>query len=127
MVLFYHLVHLPMKTKLKSIKILTTLPFLETIKRHHFVNAINVYDHCFVFFLFFKSALQISVHARNHLAQRNKYSLVDVDDRIFITICLNVKWNIDVYYIPSSEILEFPSVINFDIIYSDDINFHFLP
>ena len=30
-----------------------------------------------------------------------------------------------VYYIPSSEILEFPSVINFDIITSDDINFHF--
>ena len=29
------------------------------------------------------------------------------------------------YYIPSSEILEFPSVINFDIITSDDINFHF--
>ena len=27
--------------------------------------------------------------------------------------------------IPSSEILEFPSVINFDIIISDDINFHF--
>ena len=34
-----------------------------------------------------------------------------------------------VYYIPSSEILEFPIVINFDIITSDDINFnfHFLP
>ena len=33
------------------------------------------------------------------------------------------------YYMPSSEILEFPSVINFDIITSDDINFyfHFLP
>ena len=31
------------------------------------------------------------------------------------------------YYIPSSEILEFPSVINFDIITSDDINFHSLP
>ena len=33
------------------------------------------------------------------------------------------------YDIPSSEILEFPSVINFDIITSDDINFyfHFLP
>ena len=31
------------------------------------------------------------------------------------------------YYIPSSEILEFPSVINFDIITSDDINFRFLP
>ena len=29
------------------------------------------------------------------------------------------------YYIPSSEILEFPSVINFDIITTDDINFHF--
>ena len=29
------------------------------------------------------------------------------------------------YYIPSSEILEFPSVTNFDIITSDDINFHF--
>ena len=29
------------------------------------------------------------------------------------------------YYIPSSEILEFPSVINFDIITSADINFHF--
>ena len=29
------------------------------------------------------------------------------------------------YYIPSSEILEFPSVINFEIITSDDINFHF--
>ena len=29
------------------------------------------------------------------------------------------------YYIPSSEILEFPSVMNFDIITSDDINFHF--
>ena len=29
------------------------------------------------------------------------------------------------YYIPSSEILEFPSVINFDITTSDDINFHF--
>ena len=28
------------------------------------------------------------------------------------------------YYIPSSEILEFPGVINFDIITSDDINFH---
>ena len=28
-------------------------------------------------------------------------------------------------YIPSSEILEFPSVINFDIITSGDINFHF--
>ena len=33
--------------------------------------------------------------------------------------------NILFYYIPSSEILEFPSVINFDIISSDDINFHF--
>ena len=33
------------------------------------------------------------------------------------------------YYIPSSEILEFPSVINFDIITNDNINihFHFLP
>ena len=31
----------------------------------------------------------------------------------------------DIYYIPSSEILKFPSVINFDIITSDDINFHF--
>ena len=31
----------------------------------------------------------------------------------------------DIYYIPSSEIQEFPSVINFDIITSDDINFHF--
>ena len=30
------------------------------------------------------------------------------------------------YYKPSSEILEFPSVINFDIITSDNINFHFL-
>ena len=30
-----------------------------------------------------------------------------------------------IYYIPSSEILEFPSVINFDIITTDDINFHF--
>ena len=30
-----------------------------------------------------------------------------------------------IYYIPSREILEFPSVINFDIITSDDINFHF--
>ena len=30
------------------------------------------------------------------------------------------------YYIPRSEILEFPSVINLDIITSDDINFHFL-
>ena len=29
------------------------------------------------------------------------------------------------YYIPSGEILEFPSVINFNIITSDDINFHF--
>ena len=29
------------------------------------------------------------------------------------------------YYIPSSQILEFPSVINFHIITSDDINFHF--
>ena len=29
------------------------------------------------------------------------------------------------YHIPSSEILEFPGVINFDIITSDDINFHF--
>ena len=29
------------------------------------------------------------------------------------------------YYIPRSEILEFSSVINFDIITSDDINFHF--
>ena len=29
------------------------------------------------------------------------------------------------YDIPSSEILEFPGVINFDIITSDDINFHF--
>ena len=29
------------------------------------------------------------------------------------------------YYIPCSEILQFPSVINFDIITSDDINFHF--
>ena len=31
---------------------------------------------------------------------------------------------INIYYIPSSEILEFPSVIDFDIT-SDDINFHF--
>ena len=30
-----------------------------------------------------------------------------------------------IYHIPSSEILDFPSVINFDIITSDDINFHF--
>ena len=29
------------------------------------------------------------------------------------------------YYIPSSEIHEFPCVVNFDIITSDDINFHF--
>ena len=36
--------------------------------------------------------------------------------------CRGIKINI--YYIPSSEILEFPSVINFDIITSDDINFH---
>ena len=34
-----------------------------------------------------------------------------------------------IYYIPNSEILEFSSVINFDIITCDDINihFHFLP
>ena len=32
---------------------------------------------------------------------------------------------ISLYYIPSREILEFPSVTNFDIITSDDINFHF--
>ena len=34
-----------------------------------------------------------------------------------------------IYYTPNSEILEFPSVINFDIITSDDIDFHchFLP
>ena len=34
-----------------------------------------------------------------------------------------------IYYIPNSEILEIPSVINFDIITSDDIDFycHFLP
>ena len=39
------------------------------------------------------------------------------------------KCKILFYYIPSSEILEFPSVINFDIITSDDIiiHFHFLP
>ena len=37
--------------------------------------------------------------------------------------------NILIHYIPSSEILEFSSVINVDIITSDDINFpfHFLP
>ena len=32
---------------------------------------------------------------------------------------------INIYYIPSPEILEFPNEINFDIITSDDINFHF--
>ena len=37
----------------------------------------------------------------------------------------NKQLNNVVYYIPSSEILEFPSLINFDIITSDDINFHF--
>ena len=37
------------------------------------------------------------------------------------------KDNNSFYYIRSSEILEFPSVINFDIITSDDIKFHFLP
>ena len=30
-----------------------------------------------------------------------------------------------IYYIPSSEILEFPNVMNFYIVASDDINFHF--
>ena len=34
-----------------------------------------------------------------------------------------------IYYIPGSEIMEFPSVINFDIITNNDIDFqfHFLP
>ena len=36
-----------------------------------------------------------------------------------------IKVCISIYFIPSSEILEFPSVINFDIITSDDIKFHF--
>ena len=31
------------------------------------------------------------------------------------------------YYIPSIEILEFPSVINLLLVSSDNINFHFLP
>ena len=31
----------------------------------------------------------------------------------------------ELHYIPSSEILEFPSVIEFDIITGEDINFHF--
>ena len=35
------------------------------------------------------------------------------------------KFEKHIYHIPSSEILEFPSVINFDIITSDHINFHF--
>ena len=35
----------------------------------------------------------------------------------------SVSRDIKFYYIPSSEILEFPSVINFDIITSDDIDF----
>ena len=35
------------------------------------------------------------------------------------------SYTMHVHYIPSSEILEFPSVINFDIITSDNINFHF--
>ena len=40
---------------------------------------------------------------------------------MLVKSCLSIFF----YYIPSSEILEFNSVINFDIITSDDINFHF--
>ena len=38
--------------------------------------------------------------------------------------CRLICMTCDFHYIPSSEILEFPSVINFDIITCDDINFH---
>ena len=49
----------------------------------------------------------------------------ELKDSLLVLDCACIK---GVYYIPSSEILEFPRVINFDIT-SDDINFyfHFLP
>ena len=45
----------------------------------------------------------------------------------YITLKQNLLHVCDIkfYYIPSCEILEFPSIINFDIITSDNINFHF--
>ena len=42
--------------------------------------------------------------------------------QMYVTSYTNIKI---FYYIPSSEILEFCTVINFDIITRDDINFHF--
>ena len=56
---------------------------------------------------------------RNNSANSSIEPLMYADGQYVKIIC----------YIPSSEILEFPSVINFDIITCDDINFHvhFLP
>ena len=73
--------------------------------------------------------LSIPVHGFNRqkvrmLKKKKNISLLK------ITTTITFDYNVSLfYYIPSSEILEFPSVINFDIITSDDINFyfHFLP
>ena len=44
----------------------------------------------------------------------------------FWSVLKGLEYNNRFYYIPSSEILEFPIAIYFDLITSDDINFHFL-
>ena len=65
-----------------------------------------------------------------HLSGTNVFILHIIDPGNFtatFNLFLNALFINAVYYISSSEIVEFPSVINSDIITSDDINFHFHP
>ena len=77
--------------------------------------------------------LLVRLHIHINLLKPKAYKLFENSDADFSwclflkkPTCSHVTFNIHIYYIPSGEILEFPSVINFDIITSDDINFHFL-
>ena len=71
---------------------------------------------------------------KSHEGKRTGYSSqTDAHSTLYSKFLLNsdklLLGSNGFYYIPNSEILEFPSVINFDIVTSDDINFylHFLP
>ena len=74
-----------------------------------------------VFYLFEEISIFINVKiAVCKLLEFKKSLKFVVWERVQHTLTIN-----PIYDIPSSEILEFPSVINFDIITSDNINFHF--
>ena len=70
-----------------------------------------------------------NVHTSSVVESKISFSIVKIDDCFAKARQLSIpptSFNkCFIYYIPSSKILKFPSVINFDIITRDDINFHF--